>query len=139
MQSNCGISPRCVFELHLAALKVHHQAKCFDDWAATKHPCFALQEKKLSSAMRSRHAHRHLHDPMAPTLTITIKMEFVSAAVELDLVDGVAVVGQVVEVAASWAVSTQKRRCARIQHGHIMSFMTTSILKSHMGSLQHGH
>ena len=39
---------------------------------------------------------------MAPTLTVTAKVEFVSAAVELDLVDGVAVGGQVVEVSASW-------------------------------------
>ena len=139
MKSNCGISPRCVLELHLAALKVHHQAKCFDDWAATKHRRLTLQEKNLSSAMRSCHAHWHLHDPMAPAFAITTKVKFVVAAAELDLVDGVADSGQIVEVAASWAVTAQKRGCTRIQHRHIMSFVTTSILKRHMSILQHGH
>ena len=126
VKSNGGTSPGATIHSHLLVLKVHHDAQGFDDGTSAEKWGLALEQKDLCLAKSAGNAHGKLHHPFAPTFTITSKMKLVPASMELDIVDGVALRLQKLQVSASMSKSTKECRGTWIQHSHIIALMTRS-------------
>ena len=110
VKSNGGTLPRARIHAHLLVLKVHDNTQGLDDGSAAEKWGLSRKQEDLSLAKPASDAHWKLHHPVAPTFTVTSKVEFVPASVELDIFDGVSQRGQVLQVASGWSKSTEECR-----------------------------